>query len=217
MSIQHRGSGLLATTLVLGCAATISTSTTVTYVAPRPLTVDTVAILPVSSGEGLEGFRRMISDSLLTSLTRSRRVAVIIPAESTLARLNSAGITDRYAQAIRDYQQTSVLNRTVVDTMSRVVRSRYLLYTRAAYEAGRSVAGNFLTGYSSRRDQNLQLFVHVWDGHAGDVVWEAVSNSAVSATEMQISRGLDEILAASVTDLVAKFLAPPTGRRARGT
>ena len=195
--------------LASACAATIYTSTDVTYLAPTRPAVDSLAILPVSSGEGLEGFRRLISDSLFTILGRARRDIALLPAESTLTRINRAGLTAQYAAAIRDYQQTSVLTRATLDSMSRQIGARYLLYTRAAYAEGRSVSGNFLTGYSARRDQQLQLFMHVWDGRQGDVVWEAVATGKVSAGELETSRGVDEILTASVRELVARFLARP--------
>lgn len=177
--------------------------------APATPAVDSLAILPVSSGDGLEGFRRMISDSLFAILGRERREIVLLPDETTLARINRAGLTNQYATAIRDYQQTSVLTRTTIDSMSRAIGTRYLLYTRAAYAEGNALSGNFLTGYSSRRNQDLQLFLHVWDGRQGDVVWEALANGKVSAGEFETSRGIDEILAASVRELVAKFLARP--------
>src|SRR6476660_3330256 len=143
--------------LTSACAASIYTSTDVTYLAPTRPVVDSLAILPVSSGEGLEGFRRMISDSLFTMLGRDRNEIVLLPAESTLTRINRGGLTAQYAAAIRDYQQTSVLTRATIDSMSRQIGTRYLLYTRAAYEEGRSVSGNFLSGYSSHRDQKLLL------------------------------------------------------------
>lgn len=200
---------LILLSTVTGCAATIYTSTDVTYLAPTPPTVDSLAILPVSSGEGLEGFRRMISDSLFMMLGRERKDIMLLPADSTLTRINRGGLTAQYATAIRDYQQTSVLTRATIDSMSRQVGARYLLYTRAAYEEGRSVSGNFFTGYSARRDQNLQLHLHVWDGRAGDVVWEAVASGKVSAGELETSRGVDEILTASVRELVARFLTRP--------
>jgi len=200
---------LLTTILTPGCAASIYTSTDVTYLAPAHPTVDSLAILPVSSGEGLEGFRRMISDSVYTILGRERKDIVLLPADTTLTRINRAGLTAEYATAIRDYQQTSVLTRATIDSMSRQVGARYLLYIRAAYEEGRSLSGNFLTGYSSRRDQNLLLHLHVWDGRAGDVVWEAVASGKVSAGELETSRGVDEILTASVRELVGRFLTRP--------
>jgi len=192
----------------VGCAAPINTSTSVTYLAPVPPTVDSVAILPVSSGEGLEGFRRLISDSLYSVLGRERREVVVLPADTTLSRINSAHLTDRYAQAIRDYQQTSVIDKATIDSMGRAVGVKYFLYTRAAYAAAKSVSGNFLTGYSTHSDQDLQLFVHIWDTRRGDVVWEAVTNAEVSAGELQTSRGLDEILGASVRDLIGRWLGP---------
>lgn len=192
----------------VGCAAPINTTTSVTYLAPVPPSVDSVAILPVSSGEGLEGFRRMISDSLYAVLGREHREVVVLPADTTLDRINAARLTDRYAQAIRDYQQTSVLDKATIDSMGRAIGVKYFLYTRAAYAAAKSVSGNFLTGYSTRRDQELQLFVHVWDTRRGDVVWEAVTNADVSAAELQASRGLDEILGAGVRDLIGRWLSP---------
>src|SRR5690349_1477920 len=193
---------------VAGCAAPINTTTSVTYLAPVPPVVDSVAILPVSSGEGLEGFRRLISDSLYAVLGRERREIVVLPADTTLNRINAAHLTDRYAQAIRDYLQTSVLDKATIDSMGRAVGVKYFLYTRAAYATAKSVSGNFLTGYSTRSDQGLQLFVHVWDARRGDVVWEAVSDAEVSAGELQTNRGLDEILGAGVRDLVGRWLNP---------
>jgi hypothetical protein len=199
---------VILTASAAACAAPINTETSVTYLAPVPPAVDTVGILPVSSGEGLEGFRRMISDSLYAVLRRERPEVVVLPADTTLDRINTAHLTDRYAQAIRDYQQTSVLDKGTIDSMGRAVGVKYFLYTRAAYAAAKSVSGNFLTGYSTRRDQGLQLFVHVWDTRRGDVVWEAVTDAEVSAAELQASRNLDEILGAGVRDLVGRWLSP---------
>jgi hypothetical protein len=141
--MRHNWPGAFLPLTLGACAAQIHTSSRVTYVAPRPVKLDTLAMLPVSSGEGLEGFRRMISDSLFVRLTKARRDLVVLPAESTLSRLNSAGLNEKYAQAIRDYQQTSVLDRGTVDTMSRTLHARFLLYIRAAYSQGKTVSGGF--------------------------------------------------------------------------
>src|SRR5688500_9064201 len=116
---------LLLAVLTSGCAASIYTSTNVTYLAPSTPVVDSLAILPVSSGEGLEGFRRMISDSLFTILARDRKEIVLLSADTTLMRINRAGLTAEYATAIRDYQQTSVLTRATIDSMSHQVGARY--------------------------------------------------------------------------------------------
>jgi len=195
---------------LVACAAPIRTSTSVTYIATVRPTVDTLAILPVSSGEGLEGFRRMISDSLFLSLKRAHHEIVLLPADTTLARLNVANLADKYAQTIRDYQQTSMLDKATLASMSSAIGARYLLYTRAAYNEGRSVGGNFFSGYHTQRNQDLSLFVHIWDGRQGDVVWEAVSGGKVEAGELETSRGVDEILSASITDLIGRFLEPPS-------
>jgi len=185
--------------------AAIVTETTVTYVAPAGISVDSVAILPVSTGDGLEGFRRLIADSLAAALRHARPALVVLGADTVLSRLNVAGAAESYAQMMRDYSQTSILDQHTLAAIAQVAGARDLLYIRAAYGEARSVAGNFITGYSSQRDQDLTLFVHIWDGRRGDVVWEASTHSKVSAGEVETSRGLDEILADAVRSLANRF------------
>jgi hypothetical protein len=170
--------------------------------------VDTLAILPVSTGEGLEGFRRLIADSLTAALRHAHKGLLVVPADSTLARLNAAGMADSYAQMIRDYVQTSILDKHTLARLADAAGSRHLLYVRASYGEGQSVSGNFMTGYSTQRNQDLTLFVHVWDGARGDVVWEATARSKVSAGELMTSRGVDEILADATKSLAGRFGGP---------
>lgn len=168
---------------------------------------------------GLEGFRRMISDSLFGALTRSRRVPVLVRAESTVARLEAAGLTERYTQAVRDYQQRRVLSPSIVDSMRVAIGARYLLYTYAALQdtvilvGGAPVLGVLVRpGSAVIMFQGLQLVVQAWDGRSGDVVWGAVSNAGVtldSRRTLDKERRFEEIVSAIVRDLVAKFMTAP--------
>lgn len=198
---------ILAT--LLGCAASIRPDVSVTYVSEDGVTPARLAMLPVTAGEGLEGFRRMTADSLHSALVSARPEIEVIPADSTLRLLNDAGLAQRYSDMVLAYDRTGILDKETLSAIGEALDADHLLHVEVTYGAGKSTDYNLFTGLSTTRNQRLSIFAHLWSPGKGDVVWEAAGGAAVEATELQRSRSIPEILAVACKDLALKFPSGP--------
>lgn len=194
---------------LLGCAATIRPDVNVTYIAPQGVIPERLAMLPVTAGEGLEGFRRMTADSLYSALTSARPEIEVIPADSTLELLNEAGLARRYSDMVVAYDRTGILDKETLSTIGRALDADHLLHVEVTYGAAKSTDYNLFTGLSTTRNQRLSIFAHLWSPAEGDVVWEAAGGAQVEASELQRSRSVPEILGVACRDLAVKFPSGP--------
>lgn len=190
----------------LGCAASINPYSNVTYEDPGGVSVDSVAILPVVAGQGLEGFRRLTADSVEAKLGRQDPTLRIIPADSSLSRLNEAGLASQYHEMVDAYTSTGVLDQKVLRDMADAVGTNLLLHTSVSYgsETDVNYGGEYVGAYETEA-QDIGLFAHLWSASKGDVVWESKSGARSVAGYMETSRGVEEILNAATQALVDAF------------
>lgn len=189
----------------LGCAASINPHSTVTYDETGSTTIDSVAILPVTAGEGLEGFRRQTADSVRTALQQAHPNLTVLDDGTSLERLNKAGLAQQYADMVEDYRTTGVLDGETLKNMGDAIGAPYLLAVRVSYAEKSETGYNALTGISTTEHQNVGLFAHLWSPEAGDVVWEADAGAEVSAGDFERTRELNEIIAEACTALANRF------------
>lgn len=183
-------------TFVISCTASIQPETTVTYIHPEPGQLRQLAILPVSAGEGLEGFRRLTADSLRVALERHRSGMEIVPASESLGRLSDAGLAETYSKMVQDYDRTGVLDRDRLQEISDAVGANYMLRTSVDY--GTSVSGGGI--YETER-QNLNIFARIWSAEHGDIVWEANSTVRVEAGWGYGTRNLRELVSIACSEI----------------
>lgn len=190
MRLRSLFTGLLS--LLGGCTMSISTSFVATYGLFVP-PLDTLAILPVSRVDDLdESFGRSVTDSLLMALRTVRRDVVVLAAETTITRLNAAGLGSTWAQAIRKYQESRVRDRSTIDSMSGAAHARFMLDVRAVGPAlGRP---------------GPYLVAQIWDGRSADVVWEGVAICQVEFTEWSPREPRTERVAAACARELAVHL-----------
>ncbi|MHC4234523.1 MAG: hypothetical protein ACYSUQ_05355 [Planctomycetota bacterium] len=188
-----------------GCAASITPDLVVTYVDPEGVTPQRVALLPVTAGEGLEGFRRMTADNVYADLRASRPEISFLSADSTLDLLNEHGLAQPYAEMVVTYETTGVLDKAMLQQMGDVLDVDHLLHVAVRYSEGSETKYSIWTGYDTTEKQNLGLFAHLWSPEEGDIVWEASGGAEVSASEFETTRSLPEILNVACKELAANF------------
>lgn len=196
-----------------GCAASIHPNSTVTYEHPEGVSPDTLALLPVTAGEGLEGFRRLTADSIEASIKSKRSDIVLIPADSSRQRLNEAELAETYSEMITAYQNTGVLDGETLTKMADAIGSSLMMQVKVSYATKSETGYNALTGITQTDNQSVGLFAHMWSAQQGDVAWEADAGADVSAGPYTHTRELPTILGRACSALVNTLPATSSGTR----
>jgi hypothetical protein len=110
---------------------------------------------------------------------------------------------------VTSYDQTGILDKQTLQALGAALEADHLLHVDVAYGAGERTDYSVWTGFSTTRNQELTIFAHLWSPTEGDVVWEAAGGAQVSASELETTRSVPEILGVACRDLAAKF---PNGR-----
>lgn len=199
---------ILAASLTVACVATITSDVGVTYVAPEAPEMRVLALLPVTAGEGVEGFRRLTADSLFQALTRTHPELEIVPADESLRRLNQAGLVSTYAGLIQDYADTGILDQRGLQQLSDVLGADHLMHVQVGYGETSEVTMGLVTDYAEQERQRLRVVARIWSPAVGDVVWEASGTAESVSGELTTRRTIPEILSVIIQQLARQVPYP---------
>ncbi len=164
------------------------------------------AILPVTAGADLEGYRRPFGDKL--NQTATGIFKNVIPWDSTMLLLNQAEMVQDYQQLIKTYNETAILDQSITRKLTETLQVEYLLYVRLGQpEQSRDVGYNYLTGgISSTETQAVSAFAKIWQSD-GDVAWEGSATAkAVSGDYTYIAENHQQ-QAEKVADALIRAIA----------
>ncbi|MDZ7773018.1 MAG: hypothetical protein U5K31_09830 [Balneolaceae bacterium] len=170
-----------------GCMATIQNATEVSYTSPdyssEQLKEDGLAILPITAGSGLEGYRRPFGNWINHYVDSvGNREFKYSDWQTTMSELNDAGLSDDYNEAISSYRQTSVLDQSFLSELQSEVGPRFYLYIQLGnFEQTSNTEYNIFSGLETTRTNEVNAYAQIWDAQTGDVVWEALSEATASS------------------------------------
>jgi len=181
---------------LFSCAVTSKVSTAETYRAddfsPERINERGMAILPITAGADLEGYRRPFGDELNTSV--DGLFEGVVGWNKTMEILNQADLVSEYQAAIQAYNETAILDQSVMRKMTEALDVQYLLYVRLSPPESTSQARyNALAGTAyTEQTQAVFAYAKIWD-RGGDVVWEGSSEAkAVSGAYSYIDESIAE-------------------------
>ena len=196
--------------LLQSCAVSSTVSAGSTYqndtFSPRRMDQAGFAILPVTAGADLEGYRRPFGDKL--NQTATGLFKNVIPWDSTMLLLNQADMVQDYQQLIKTYNETAILDQSITRKLTETLQVEYLLYVRLGQpEQSRDVGYNYLTGgISSTETQAVSAFAKIWQSD-GDVAWEGSATAkAVSGDYTYIAENHQQ-QAEKVADALIRAIA----------
>lgn len=173
------------------------------------------AILPVTAGADLEGYRRPFGDKL--NQTATGIFKQVIPWDSTMQILNAAEMVQDYQQLIKTYNETAIVDQSVTKKLTEALGVEYLLYVRLGQpEQSKDVGYNYLTGgVSTTETKAVSAYAKIWQSD-GDVAWEgsatakAVSGSYtyIAENHQQQAEKVAEALIRAIAGV--NFDKPPT-------
>ena len=201
---------LLAGFLLQSCAVSSKVSAGSSYqnetFSPSELDRTGFAILPVTAGDGQEGYRRPFGDKL--NRTASNLFKNVIPWDSTMQILNQAESVQDYQKLIKMYNETAILDQSITKKLSETLGVEYLLYVRLGQpEQTRSSGYNYLSGgVSTTETQSVSAFAKIWQSN-GDVAWEGSATArAVSGDYTYIAENYQQ-QAEKVADALIRAVA----------
>lgn len=181
-----------AVLILSGCAAGIQTQASTSYASDdfstASLAEGGLAILPVTAGDGLEGFRRPFGDALNTKLDSagSMRGISVTRWQDAMRMVNDADLTSDYNDAVVSYGTTSIIDARLLNRLGEATGARYLLYVvLGGFDQDSELRVNALTGNLDSFDsEGTAAFAQVWDTDTGDVVWEGAGSSRAQGSEL---------------------------------
>lgn len=169
------------------CAASINTTSKVSYnkdtFTDQSMEEDGVALLPITAGSGLEGYRRPFGNALNSYSDSLGGDMAYFGWQESMNKLNDEGLADDYNKAISSYKETSIIDKGTLRKMGEAIGIRYLMYIQLGnFEKDSNTSYNVWTGLETTKTNQVSAYAQIWDAKTGDVVWEAVSNAKASSS-----------------------------------
>ncbi|MCS3651091.1 hypothetical protein GGQ08_003056 [Salinibacter ruber] len=166
---------------MVGCGPTGETTTTsnTSYEAesfsPDELRQKGLAIMPIQSDQGVEGFRRPFGNEINKTARSTLSNAEVITWEESQQIINDAGLVEDYRETIRSYEETSILNQEAVQQIGEAVGKRYLLVVTLGPPQQES---EYVDEGVSVETRSVSAYGKVWDAAKGDIAWEGIATTA---------------------------------------
>lgn len=208
---------LMLSILLASCAAPIQNLTKTQYVNPsfskEKLQTGGLALLPITAGQGQEGYRRPLGDYLNKGLQSSVPHGKVIKWEETMDSLNGQSKVKAYEDLIVGYRQTSILNRDKVKEMAAALGTRYaLMCSLQDYSESKEAQYNFLSGWQTVKTANVMAHCLVIDLENGDVMQEIIGQATSQAGKYMHNQAYEEyakVMAHSVLSQLPGANLPP--------
>jgi hypothetical protein len=206
----------LVIVLLAACAAQLLNLSKVQFVSPNftsaTLLEGGLAILPVTAGGEQEGFRRPVGEKLGFYIKQDYPELNSLGFEDSLSRLNDAGMTKPYSDMLIAYINTAIVDKSVLNEMGKVLKTRYALQTRLLKqnESSSLKRGVLVSGVYQSVSRDVEIFGQVWDLVKGDVVWEGYGIAKVESGEMTyVNTDIDTIVDEACKGLARNLLRIP--------
>ncbi|MDE0853964.1 MAG: hypothetical protein OSA97_06040 [Nevskia sp.] len=184
---------------IAGCASIEGTRDKSATIArtPSPISIDSIAILPIKDYAAVEGLSQQIEVALPQGLVKSFPSARVVDTQTFASNLGSAGLLQAYGQWASNYESTSVVDPKPVPSFAKAGNVHYLLLVRSLY-LNREKINATAAGYSGTvSDANnvwrtdLKASAVLIDANSGVVVWRGAGHAEnISSKKRDIDLGL---------------------------
>lgn len=183
--------------LLASCAAPIQNLTKTQYVNPtfsqEKLRSGGLALLPITAGQGQEGYRRPLGDFLNQNIQDAVKGGKVLKWEETMDALNRESKVKAYEDLIIGYRQTSILSRDRVKEMASALGIKFaLLCSLQDYSESNETSYNFLTGIQTVKTANVMAHCLVIDLESGDVMQEIIGQASSQAGNYMHNQAYEE-------------------------
>jgi len=203
--------------LIISCAAPIQNLTKTQYLNPvfttNELQHGGLALLPITAGQGQEGYRRPLGDFLNQDLQNAVPGGKVLNWQATMDLLNQNSKVSVYEDMILAYRQTSIINREKVKDLFEALGVRYALFCSLQdYSESSQTSYNFFTGLSTSKTANVLAHCLVIDLKNGDIMQEINGQATSTAGEYMHNQAYEEyakVMANSILSQLPGSDVPP--------
>ena len=159
------------------------------------------------SGQLIE-FRSAVSDLLEEAFRVHRPDRKIIPTREVLSRINQTHLTRKYAEMLRTYEITGILDRDVLRALGRMMGIRYLLQPRLMHYTERTSVRLSAFGLAliSTRETTVKVALQLWDAWTGAILWEGTGQGTVATEVMRATPiSFEEVARVACESVVKRF------------
>jgi len=185
----------ILTVMVAGCTVTAETTSNTSYEAesfsPDEIQQKGLAIMPLQSAQGVEGYRRPFGNKINETASSTLSNAEVITWKESQQRINDAGLVENYREAIRSYEETSILDQEAVQRLGEAVGKRYLLVVTLAPPQQETEVGYdpLAGGTTTTETKSVSAYGKIWDAAKGDIAWEGVATTEVTTNDYTQAKG----------------------------
>ncbi len=201
---------LLVAAILSGCAATIRDLSKTQYLnpelSPESLRAGGLALLPITAGQGQEGYRRPLGDLLNSQIANAVPGGVTLTWQSTMDSLNHHGKVPAYEELIAAYRTTSILNRDRVRELSSALGVRYALYCSLEdFSETSQTSYSAFSGVSTSKSANVAAHCLLMDLETGDVMQEIAGQANSVAGEFEYNLPYEDLAATLAYSVLSRI------------
>lgn len=153
-------------------------------------------------------YRRLLNDFIEQAVKRNRPEIHIIPYWEGLSTINNGGFTSAYAEMLKEYDSTGILNKATLKKLGDAMQTAYFIQPRLV---------NFQQKQSTRfsalgltlfktHETEIKIYIEIWDVNTGNIVWIGAGEASI-ANEYMRARAIpfEEVARILVEDLIQKM------------
>ncbi len=183
--------------LLVSCAAPIQNLTKTQYFNPdfsaEKLNAGGLALLPITAGQGQEGYRRPLGDELNQNLASAVPKGKTIGWQNSMELINRASKVTDYEDLITGYRQTSILNRDKVKELYTALGVNYAMYVSLQdFSETSHTSYNVFSGMNTTKTANVSAQCLVIDLVTGDIMLEIIGQAKSDASGLSYNREYEE-------------------------
>ncbi len=179
--------------VLTSCKVTSKVQSGVSYASPtfnkETIEQGGIGLLPVVAGMGVEGYRRPFGEAM--NEVGNANLSNFITWNIMLDMLNQAELVTEYNNAIRAYQETGIIDRSVLRKISDATKVNYFIFVRLAPPHTERTSTYTGLGTATTETKSVSAFGLVWSASDGDVVWEGSSTAKVVMGELSYTDETD--------------------------
>jgi len=167
--------------------------------AARDLHNNSIAFLTPSTNTGAEEDKQalaLVFYDVLHDLRPKQRIASLPQA---LSAINSAGLAEHYQRMLANYHDTGIYEKGPLRQFSQITGSRYLaqLKLEGFRQESKDRLGIFGLRLVETKSADVRVYLQIWDGQTGSIVWEGteemiVSHDAISENTIPFKQAVQE-------------------------
>ena len=216
--------GLIVMTLLSGCAVTTQSypTTLVQSVSLEPLALKTAGIAFITPGTvtGEEEYKQSLALAFTDALKQARPDLRIVSLPETLGIINKEGLSEEYKRMYEDSRLTGIFNRDTLRKISHLTGARYIaqLQLGGFTQTTQGLWGFLGFNLSITEITTVRLFLQIWDGENGTIVWEGSQELTLTSNQVKQSPvSFRDTVELSAQELVARLLPIPAQPLAKTT